>query len=1592
MGAKESRASILSYDEASKRVTSVELQRIQEAYKRSCGFAGVMREAVFIRDVLGENVPQKLSQRIFVVMSSNNRGMTFRDLLVTLVLLTRGRQEERLKLTYAVYSDERGSSVTSTSMSDMVSACEKTALPHEALVLFKTNENVTYDAFRSWVLKYPDVTSVTRWLVNSSGITVSLTDHTEMPNFYQTLAGVTHLDESDITELEKQYWLLKSQSKTGRFDLTTFTSFVSPPLPPCLVQGLFNAFDENRDGHIDFKEISCGVSACCRGPLAERQKFCYKMFDSDQDGKLNSNEIKAMAVSLLQVHKKLEEETLENSDAVSEIVSHVLCNSNTAKGEITLEEYQLWSLDDPLPISLLNIVVEICHIVLGLRPTSPIEEGIIIRGWMQRASQSELTPGETWYIASGKWWQQWKLHTQYDVSSVITHISPIISSFNCKNCGIYVPVLNGKLESPIVDTGYHSERSSSSDTLASAQEATESTQHLHCKVLFVFLLKTTICSFFVSDVMAAVYTTRYNQYRIYYTATTEKSSKIRSKLPGKVQRLSKSTPTNLSTLTDEGGRLREGLVEGSDFVVLPAQVWKALHHWYGGSPVLPRIVPAPNKGEKCWIELHRLNILILRHQQLSHIAFPGNTPISSVGNTAFGMLKQSLNYVTGNMILNFFTFLIFLYFSCFKYTKLTSYRTMQRYSMMSRFKLEELNMAFNAQILLEGKALNLIEITKNNLIYLNIAVRNVDMSWPEELSQIARNQKQKTKTSAVVAGATGLSNLGNTCFMNSGLQCISNTRPLTKYFLENKHLYELNRTNPLGMKGHIAKRYCDLTQELWSGSSKTVAPLKLRWTISKYAPRFNGFSQHDSQELLAFLLDGLHEDLNRVQTKPYVELKDSDGRPDEEVAQEAWENHLARNQSIIVDLFHGQIRSRVRCLQCSTLSIRFDPFTFLSLPLPMDNSMYLDVIVIRLNEEIPVRYGLRLNMDDTFAEVRKHLADKCKISMDAVLLTEVLGATIKTFLQDNLKVRSVSVGNIYAFEIPAPVKAIVCVTPNGNTHAGSNGNSPDIQRGEKVNGTDFAQTIKRVGSLVHETTKQSITNPAALHIENKNASYMQTQCAGYVVAYHRKIFHIDVYFLSSQKHRPSLFGLPLVVPCVPGRPKKELYSAVWRLVSRLCQPRCRTAGSPQGREPTRKDCDDSMGSKYPFTLRCIDAYGMSCGNKCPWFRFCTGCVIECTDEPWHQTSGHIAIDWDPTALHLRYQPSAEREVTDDSSVEEGHRGVQQHIDLKQCLRAFTTEEELGKDELYHCGKCKTMQLAKKKLDIWRLPPTLIIHLKRFQFVNGRWIKSHKVVDFPKTDFDPSSFMTKRDEENLDVEAQEITTSVDADPVATNMTTPQRTNNAKPTKPKPHITFEKNPPNGTSDPVHNGNSPSHEGVKNAGLTARKRKASFREESPPLYDLYATTSYIYFLLYSTIFKYIPVNKTYKTEIMFSVHDPVKWIEGLGPHLFFESTLTSIISLCLCIPYSVKCHSGILGGGHYIAYAKNKVNNKWYCYNDSSCKEVSADNINVDTAYTLFYERQGIDYGDFMPTVGGKSAVDTSSMDEDYNSEFKKYCVIQ
>lgn len=134
---------------------------------------------------------------------------------------------------------------------------------------------------------------------------------------------------------------------------------------------------------------------------------------------------------------------------------------------------------------------------------------------------------------------------------------------------------------------------------------------------------------------------------------------------------------------------------------------------------------------------------------------------------------------------------------------------------------------------------------------------------------------------------------------------------------------------------------------MWYGEEYSLAPTDLKRAIGKFQPMFLGYDQHDSGELISYLLDGLHEDLNRVKVKPYTESKDYDGRPDEVVARENWEIFLKRNQSVIVDMMYGQYKSRLQCPKCDKISITFDPFLMCPLPIPQNETKTFEVLFVR---------------------------------------------------------------------------------------------------------------------------------------------------------------------------------------------------------------------------------------------------------------------------------------------------------------------------------------------------------------------------------------------------------------------------------------------------------------------------------------------------------------------------------------------------------------------------------------------------------------------------------------------------------------------
>jgi hypothetical protein len=331
---------------------------------------------------------------------------------------------------------------------------------------------------------------------------------------------------------------------------------------------------------------------------------------------------------------------------------------------------------------------------------------------------------------------------------------------------------------------------------------------------------------------------------------------------------------------DEGEDLRSSLVEGVDFELMPEEAWNLLVAWYGLSA--PKSAISRSVIENgCYVKYLKVEVYLL---ELNLYKYPCKFEKDCVRkrfskSRTLENLREEMREI-------------------FKIPKDRATRLWGTFGADMQ-PMKNLDTTLQDEGIYSGQT-------------VHIEAQNEDGTWPK-VALASPFALPATPTPTSTPGLCGLSNLGNTCFMNAALQCMSNVPPLTSYFMSGYHMKELNRANPLGMRGEIAKEYGDLVHTIWSGRNTYVAPRAFKQKVGQFAPQFSGFQQHDSQELLAFLLDGLHEDLNRIYKKPYIEIKDDDSRPDDLVAAEAWENHKRRNDSVITDLFHGLFKSTLIC-------------------------------------------------------------------------------------------------------------------------------------------------------------------------------------------------------------------------------------------------------------------------------------------------------------------------------------------------------------------------------------------------------------------------------------------------------------------------------------------------------------------------------------------------------------------------------------------------------------------------------------------------------------------------------------------------------
>lgn len=1015
--------------------------------------------------------------------------------------------------------------------------------------LFGHADRVSFEQFRQWMMLNKRATVLSRWLLFEPY--VSLPPDLETPTFFQSLAGVTHLEEQDIRDLERVFCRLKATTPRDQLDLESLGPMLSPPIPQSAVAGVFNAFDENRDGHVDFKELCCGVSAACRGPTVERGKFLFKVFDLDRDGRLNGDELREMVEILMSVAKDNAKGTggdqMTRESVLSELREHSRkCGGTTVEVEeeeedecqeedvtktttfeLSQEAFLMWCVESPLQVvqQLLDLLFDVCHIVLGLRPQCRHLEQNIVRGWMQREQRRGYKVGQFWYLVAEDWWQTWLQYTHTGRGSCTGCRAAVINATTStgSNNTSLVNIADSSLSSAAsmstagsqgvkfsINGGGGGGASTTTTTTALNGNGTSSVDEaIICDESFTSNVTTELgdTSSLGSGSSSGISSLGRNSNGLNGAGGgSGNGSSIGgpNTFPGTIDNqclVEGSVYKNVPTLTGEGGRLKRDttLCQHRDFELVPDSLWRALSMWYNGPLALPRQVIQPASAPEVELELYPLNLRILRHQNpqpSGMAATAANNVIASTWGAvggAYGALSNtgaSGSGVGGSpqaaALQTPKKYLAYLA----AFSRLATVRQMCDF-LCARLKLRpedvrlwhvggsSLGTQLDAPYLLEEEQLTLEELAVADNDQILLEIRNKDLTWPEELCSLSaavgvqsgsggsagsvalsggggdRRPTIDSVASTHAAGATGLHNLGNTCFINAALQVLFNTQPLTQYFRQNMHLYELNVTNRMGTKGQLALRYAELLKEVWNSSTRSVAPLKLRFCITKHNSDFAGGGQHDSQELLAWFLDTLHEDLNRVTERTYSELQDSDGRPDSEVALEAWRHHYARNGSIVMDLFCGQLKSKVACLACGHESVRFDPFNVLNLPLPVENYTYCEVLMVLLDGTVPVRYGLRLNSECRYKNLKWELAELCEhaVEPELMLCCEVADAQIRCVLPDEMKIKVNSATDIYVYELP---KGGCCDRPRTSSEMGVN-----IEKGLK----DIQRTAGELGGV-----------------------------------------------------------------------------------------------------------------------------------------------------------------------------------------------------------------------------------------------------------------------------------------------------------------------------------------------------------------------------------------------------------------------------------------------------------------------------------------------------------------------------------------------
>mmetsp|Transcript_3616 Transcript_3616/g.4855 ORF Transcript_3616/g.4855 Transcript_3616/m.4855 type:complete len:1048 (-) Transcript_3616:2573-5716(-) len=465
-------------------------------------------------------------------------------------------------------------------------------------------------------------------------------------------------------------------------------------------------------------------------------------------------------------------------------------------------------------------------------------------------------------------------------------------------------------------------------------------------------------------------------------------------------------PVDNSFLFDkkfEGTKLKKSLSRTREFSVVTVPVWELLMQWFGGGPRVERL--CYKKHGSIQIDQSGHDLRVISSKDMNHyrrLNYPKNTSVQQLKEDLCKIFDLDVGKVR-----------LFDYFQEKPHARLDK-------KTGNRDPISDKNLVEDNWILIENERDDGTYLIKKTSSYMPSGYGGYG-GYHDDTDKV-------TGDPAATPGTVGLLNIGNTCYMASTLQCLSNIPQLKEYFVSDEYKAEINEDNPLACDGKLVEAFGGIMHKLWDNEGDVVEPRGFKAVISDIKPEFAGWEQHDSQELLSHILDGLHEEVNRIKRKPATEKPLGNGRPDEVVAKESLDTYKLRNDSKISDLFTGMFKSTVKCpdASCQNVSVTFDPYMILQLPLQTEEEMYHTLHIIFVNAgpnyskvNPPVeKFNVVAPKHGPLFLLRRVVAKRKNIPSNSVMLTKVSNSRIVKRYADGDDLASISsVDAIVAFYV-----------------------------------------------------------------------------------------------------------------------------------------------------------------------------------------------------------------------------------------------------------------------------------------------------------------------------------------------------------------------------------------------------------------------------------------------------------------------------------------------------------------------------------------------------------------------------------------------